>query len=73
MRIVNSQVVTKPHFGFPRVEDDRLEDKTKSAINNLWDATRKYLIWDPCNYTANIEQVSHVYVSYCDALNNLSL
>lgn len=27
-------------------------------LDSLWEATRKFLIWDPCNYGSTIEQVS---------------
>lgn len=43
LRIVNSQVVTKPEFNFwesPLYRDVAL------------------LLWDPCNYTATLDQVS---------------
>lgn len=88
MRIINSQVATKPIFGFPKASyftttssNKKLSTKnTNNAGSNksnnsnttatpapetvvtnldtLWDATRKFLIWDPCNYGSTIEQVS---------------
>lgn len=89
MRIINSQVATKPIFGFPTASyfmdgtrttvfsnaavkqstnfsNSRTLTKSTHAptplvINNLdslWEATRKFLIWDPCNYGSTIEQVS---------------
>ncbi|CAL8114226.1 unnamed protein product [Orchesella dallaii] len=88
MRIINSQVATKPTFGFPTASyytdmvkvgptaNGILKRSTNSSnvhsnavrsslrptplvVNNydsLWEATRKFLIWDPCNYGSSIEQ-----------------
>jgi len=68
LRIVNSQVVTKNEFGFPhssaliRTTNGSFEDFSYS--DSIWDATRKYLLWDPCNYSSNIAQVMYTVYTY---------
>ena len=60
LRIVNSQVVTKAKFRFPysSMYDDAVNNSL--AIPNsdaLWAGSKRYLIWDPCNYGSTFEQV----------------
>jgi hypothetical protein len=67
MRILNSQVVTKPQFLFPDSSYfdanknnggvDAEERKRKARLDALWASTRKYLVWDPCNFTSTVEMV----------------
>ena len=69
MRIVNSQVVTKPEFLFPHssyyadrhneIQESGSQKTAKEIeeLDALWLNTRKFLMWDPCNYTATAEEV----------------
>ena len=84
MRILNSQVVTKPQFAFPHSSyfdtqsskakfnhgvkkdgrdgsSDNSEEKRKASLDALWASTRKFLMWDPCNYSSTIEKVRSKY------------
>ncbi|CAG7734526.1 unnamed protein product [Allacma fusca] len=63
MRIVNSQVVTKPHFKFPYsyLFPDDASNNGSNALQNvqsdiLWAQSKKYMIWDPCNYSSTFDQ-----------------
>jgi len=65
MRIINSQVFTKPQFQFPTSSyyhqsnhtHTNLSNSESDALDALWSASRKYLIWDPCNFSSTVEQV----------------
>lgn len=87
LRIVNSQVVTKPQFHFPRrqrnsptnkvkghpinttsksgtASDDRTTRAELAAmdVDAVWEATPKFLVWDPCMYSASLDDVSETWV-----------
>lgn len=48
VRIVNSQVVTKPEFSFT----------TDAMYKNL-----TVIVWDPSDYTASLEKVHYLYLT----------